>query len=413
MLSLEGWDLLTIADVTLVNKAMAARHNQLITTFDYDGDPLHLTGKFGIWSIRPGGSVSLLEVAIPIENATLKGIPGHRRPLKISGVTLLARLSLSMLPMKDNPGSQELRFDFEESAKAGDGVIGLDIEDPAETMSAAHKQILKTAAAACLSAHAADVSYVFASVKTRGSTQGAVFDMPHHDWANIATADDRHYLAIAGALSNKVKPLRNIDPKLIATKGGAYLAFSSRFFNERLLLPVVQSDFRPKSKFTLKSGAVHNARHIILGKQRKGIWTVEPIIKGLRIAAAQKALSIQAVTTADLPLGAVLTSWYQASMKFHFDKKTQTMTFKSDPSPKERHEVSMGIVSEILIGWLIRLIVLLNGKAISKLTKGLALGMQKIATPTVEATGWSGVRDFAVGHGVMDGAFVITDTRPV
>lgn len=412
MLTLEGWDLLTLADVKLVNAALAARHNELITSFDYKGDPLHLKGQFGIWQIRPGGSVSMLEVAIPIDHAVLINTHKRRQRITISGVTLLARLSLSLLPIKDSPDTQELRFDFDESAKVGDGVIGLDIEDPDDTLTETQRQILKKAAAACLAAHASDVSYVFASVKTRGSTSGAMFDLPHHDWANIATADGRHYLAIAGALSDKVAPLRNIDPALIAKEGSAYLAFSPSFFAQRLLYPVVQADFRPKAKFTAKGAGVRNAQRINLGEKKHGIWRITPIIERLTIQPGRKDLSIHAVTTAGLPLGAELISWFEAHMAFRFDPKTRSMTFVPDPHPKERHEVRMGVAAEILLGWLIRLIVALNRDAIAGLTKGMAKSMQTMTTRTVGGTGWTGVRDFELGTGVMDGAFVMTDTRP-
>ena len=413
MLTLEGWDLLTIADVKLVNAAMAARHNELITSFDYRGDPLKMSGSFGTWSIRPGGSITMLEVAIPIDQGQIEGIPNRRAPLKISGVTLLARLALSLLPIKDSPDTRELRFDFDESAKASDGVIGLDIEDPNQSLNMTERQLLKKAAALCLAAHASNVSYVIASVKTRGSTDGAAFDLPHHDWANVVTADGRHYLAIAGAFSDKVKPLRNIDPGLIATEGGAYIALSPNLFARRFLLPVMETDFRPKAQFSAGGNAVRNRHPIRLGVQKHGIWSVEPIIRSLTVGSDRTGLAIRADTTAELPVGALLSSHYAAQMAFHFDPKARTMTFRPDPKPKESHNVSMGIVSEILLGWLVRLIVMLNSDAITALTKGIAHRMQSITTSTVGPTGWSGVRDFELGHAVMNGAIVMTDTRPV
>ena len=413
MLSLEGWDLLTMADVRLVNAAMAARHNELITSFDYRGSPLAMSGRFGTWSIRPGGSITMLEVAIPVEAGRIEGIPNRRAPLDVSGVTLLVRLSLSLLPIEGMPDTHELRFDFDESARAGDGVIGLDVEDPSGILNMTEAQVLKRAAAACLAAHAGQVSYVFASVRTRGSTEGAVFDLPFHDWANVVTADGRHYLAIAGALGARATPLRNIDPGLIATAGGAYIALSPAFFAQRFLLAVMEKDFRPKTQFGAGGTAVRNRHPIRLGVQKHGIWSVEPIIRSLTVSAERTGLGIRAETTADLPLGALLRSEYAARMAFRFDPANRSMTFLPDPKPQERHDVTMAIVSDILLGWLVRLIVLLNGEAISTLTKAIGQKMQSVTTRTVGPTGWTGVRDFELGHAVMDGAVVMTDTRPV
>jgi hypothetical protein len=412
MLTMDGWDVMSLTDVTLVNAALAARGNELITEFDYREDGLRLSGRFGAWQIAPGGSMNLLFVDIPIATGKLAGLPGRVGPVNVAGLTLRVRLMLGLLPAEGAPDQNDLRFDFEASEAAGKGVLPLDILDPKGQLSAIEASMLKSAAAACLAAHGDQVTFVFASVKARGTVSTDWLDLPHHDWANVVTADGRQYLAIAGALSPPKARLQTIDPALVATPASAYVALSNRLLAERVLRPSIKTSFKPPTPFALKGTTLTSQRRIPLGVKKHGIWTIEPFIDRLSIAPAQKGLHIAAESSADLPMWSRLVSHLTLDMPFAYDAAGPSVAFRPDPKPKERHEVKCPPVLDILIGWLIRLIVSANEGALRALVHGVAGRMQMLNTKRVSAANWRGIRDFQLGAARMDGCMVLADTRP-
>ncbi len=415
MMTLNGWDTASITDVALVNESLAARQNELITEFDFREGSLHFHGRFGAWEILPGGSLQLLNIRIPIKTGRLEGLPRRPRRVDISGVSLILKIALRLLPAPDGSGKSDLLFDFENklSVNGEDPVLPLDIEDPTGRLNDMQKTMLRTAAAACLSAHGGDVSFVFASVESRGSTTTDVLATPHSDWCHVITSEGRQYLAVLGALSPPKGGINSFDPALITKPGSAYLVLSNRMFIQRLLLPTLVADFRPKTQFAANAVQVRNKRPIPLPPQKYGLSELRPIINSIVFSMKATALSVKVSTKTDIGLGAILTCNIDMTMPFVFDAKKREVSFRPDPKPKESHTANLPGILDALIGWLIRIIVGFFDQPIHDLAVSIARGMQKFNSKGVSTANWTGVRDFQVGDAALNGCLWFCDTRPV
>ena len=414
MMTLNGWDTASITDVKLVNASLVARQNELITEFDFKERNLHFQGAFGPWEILPGGSLQLLRLRIPIKNGQLKGLPGRRAPVDVSGTSLILKIALRLLPAPDGSDKRNLCFDFTSrpTNSADDPVLPLDVEDPSGRLTDLQKNLLRTAAAACLSAHGGDVSYVFASVETRGSTTTGLLATPYSDWCHVVTSEGRQYLAVVGSLTKPARGIDKFDASLIAQIGSAYLVLSNRMFMERLLLPTLNSEFHPRSKFVPKGGKIQNAHPIPLPPQKYGLTKLRPMMTKIGFAMKSAALSCVVSTKTDIGLGAVLTCNLDMTMPFSFDTKSRHVTFKPDKHPKESHTANLPGILDALIGWLVRFIVSFFDKPIHDLAVSIAHGMQRINSQKVSTANWTGVRDFEVGGASLDGCLWFCDTRP-
>ena len=412
MLNLDGWDTVTLSDVNLVNAAMVRRQNELITTFDFREGHIHIKGRFGPWQIAPGGGGRSLLVHIPIQTGDMKINAGQHIGTDISGVTLAVKLKLMLLPPEGGADRSELRFDLTADAEAGpdDPVLPVDVLDPMGKLSDFDRQILVLATAACLSAHADDVTFVFASVKTRGTSDARQLTTPFHDWGHVVTADARQYLALYGALTKPKQRPDTIDPGLIATRGSAYLAFSHRLFAERFLLPAVEQSFR-RRVFRTKGATVVNTSIIPLPPERKSGVKVHPFIDRMTLQISGKALvcHVQArATLGSLTFHCELTM----TMPFKFDAKSGELRFLPDNSPKLKYTVSLPAPFDAIIGWLVRLFVHFFDAPIRSMITGIASSIQHVASPKVSSANWSGIRDFKTGAARVDGAIWLADTRP-
>lgn len=410
MINLGGWDLITMTDAALVNQAMAARQNELIVGFEFRSDEAMLRGTFGPWRIVPGGSMGYLLVEMPVREGELR-IRGKWPRARLEGVVLKARLRLRMLPVGDRGDRREVIFDLHELGDGEEGVDAIGYDDPEDHLQQIEAMVFRRAVAACLSAHAGDVSFVVASVETRGTVKGAEFEMPHHAWGNVLTGDGRQYLALAGALTTPKAPLSTVDPGIIATPGSAYLALSRRFLMIRVVHPALESGFRPRVPFRCRGAVSESTRPVSLGKQSLSGMTVEPILRRLSVEVGDTALLARAETKTDLALGTYLTTDVRMTMPFAFDRKTGTLTFRADPDPKVSHQVHgngpFGWLAELLVG----IILAWNADALKAMTRSLAGRMQGANLREVDTSTWTGVRDFEVGGAAMKRAMVLTDVR--
>lgn len=415
MMTLNGWDTASVTDVALVNASLAARQNELITEFDFREKKLHFKGRFGAWEILPGGSLQLLNIRIPIKNGWMNGLPGRRGRTNVADTALILKIALRLLPAPDGSGKTDLLFDFTPKLAAGpdDPVLPIDVEDPKGRLDEFQSQMLRVAAAACLSAHGGDVNYVFASVQTRGTTTTELLATPYTDWCNVVTADGRQYLAVMGALSPPTAKIDRFDPNLIAKPGSAYLAISNRMFLERLLHPALEKDFRPRAKFKLAGSQIRNTAKIHLPTQHHGAITLNPVIDRIQFQPVANALSCKVSTKTDIPLGAVLSCNLDMTMPFQFDPKNRHVSFAPDKHPKESHTANLPGVLDVLIGWLVRFIVSFFDEPIRQIATSTAHSMQSMSSKKVSTANWTGVRDFQVGGTRFDGCLWFCDTRPV
>lgn len=409
-MNLGAWDTCSIVSIALVNKALEDHSEEVIKSFTYREDKMIVRGTFGAWSIVPGGSERLVNVAMPIKKGSLKY---GQRPIKLDGVTIYAQMKLRLIPAPSGD-DEELRFDTRPGANTAEAPIRVfDVDDPSEQLDKLDAADLMEVLSACLSANAEQVSFVFASVKARGTVSEAWLDCPHHDWAFVDAGADRQYLALVGGPNPRDpdKPFR-LDHTLIATKADAYFAASNRLVCSRLLAPMLNKDFRPRTTFTASGEKVRLSKHVPLaGKWQGPIW-VEPMLEGLTLTPIKNALNVVAVTRTPLPLDTSLDATVDIKMPFRRDPKTGGLSFTRDPKPKITKKLSKSGILGHTLGLIVELVVAILDKPINTMINTIAQSMQKINNPSQTPIKWRGIRDFQTDTAQLDGCLWMADLRP-
>jgi len=409
-MNLGAWDTCSVVSIDLVNQALAKHKDEVIKSFTYDEPKMNVRGTFGAWSIVPGGSERLVNVAMPIEGGRLRY---GRRPIKLAGVTVYAQMKLRLIPAPSGD-DEELKFDTRPGANTSEQPIRVyDIDDPSQKLDQLDASDLMEVLSACLSANAEQVSFVFASVKARGTVSEAWLDCPHHDWAFVDAGPNRQYIALVGGPKPRDPdaPFR-LDHTIIATKADAYFAASNRLFCERLLGPILNKDFRPKTTFVSHADTVKLTKKVNLGGKWQGPIWVEPFLERMTLNPIKNALAINAVTKTALPLHTALDATVEIRMPFQRDPKTGGLSFGRDPNPKiTKHLSKSGILGHTL-GLIVELVVAILDKPINQMINTIAQSMQKINNPTQTPIKWRGIRDFQTDIAQLDGCIWMADLRP-
>jgi len=408
MTKLYGWDTVSVIGIDLVNQALANASNQLVTDFEFKDDDLEISGRFGAWQIAPGGTLQRVNLTLPIALGKIEGWLGDA---DFSGLTLKVRVILRLLPNPDAADEHHLVFDLEESFKGEDAVEPILVEDPDERLDSNQQTALRRAVAWCLSAHAAQVSFVFASVKARGTVNADVLATDHHDWMLVDTVDGQQYLAIVGAMKRPAAA-DAIDPSLIAGAPSAVLAISKPLLVSRFLHPTMVESFKPKSPFRVKGNKVVNAKPIRLPQIQKGLTKINLTITSLTLTSGKDVLLCNAKCEAPLKLLATFYTEVKMRMPVTFDKKTGRIVVKPDPAPQETHTIKFPKVLDFLIGWLVRWIMSFFDDLIRRAVVNIATSFERLNSPQINTVKWTGIRDFKTGAVALDGDIVLKDTRP-
>ncbi len=413
-MNLDGWDTCSIVSIDLVNQALQKAAKSTIRTFSYSEDGLEISGEFDGWALVPGGTFRLVNVTMPIRSGTIR--EAGAAEVDISGVSLTAQLKLSLI---DSEGADKRNLAFDTSYQEGEGGLTppikvTDIDDPTGLLEAFDLDLVKAALTACLSANAAQASYVFASVDARSTAQAAGLACPANDWAFVDAGENRKYLALLGSLDkNRPDKAIRLDPGLMTPAAPAYFAVSQRLFLLRALLPILQQTFRPRTSFAVKGGSVQSTKPVGLGKKKIAMFTVAPVLRNVTVTPVKNALAISAVARADLPLSTHLDVTVNMKLPFHHDPKTGAMSFKPDRKPIVKHKLSKKGILGNTLGLIIDLIVALSKDAILGSVQKIATGMQALNNPTTKPVVWTGVRDFHASQARWDEGIWMADTRPV
>lgn len=411
-MNLDGWDTCSIVAIELVNQSLAKAGEKTIRTFAYREDGLEISGTFGPWSLVSGGTLRLVTVEMPISEGRI-AIDGES-PVDISGVRLRAQMKLGFID-GDSPDKRNLAFDtsYGDGRSDHDPIKVTDIEDASGDLARFDLDMVKEALTACLSHHAAEASFVFASVDARSTAKASGLACPANDWAFVDPGDGREYLALLGSLDkDRTESAIRIGPELITPAAPAYFAVSQRLFTQRALLPIIQQSFRPRTSFAIKGQSVVSTKPVGLGQRKVALFNVAPVLRQVTITPVKNAIAVRALAHADLPLSTRLDITVEMKLPFHHDPKTGAMSFKPG-APKVTHHVNKTGVIGNTLGLIVELIVSLAEKPILASISQIAKGMQAVNNPAAKPVVWEGVRDFHAGRAVWDNGIWMADTRPV
>ncbi len=418
-MDLQGWDTVSVTSMSRINESLAASADKLLTNFNFEDGGLHIQGRFGAWQIRPGGSVGLVYLEIPILEGTLDGVPG-KATQDISGTTAILEVALKLMPASDGSGRHELRFDLIiEGLRASRPLVApVRTEDPDNKLDSTSATLLTNVVAACLTANGESVSYVFASVGVSDPTKTTWLTPTDSDWCYLQLGDGSSYLAILSVVEPRpTKDLvRAVDPKILEGGGSAFFAVETSLFLKNLLTPYMSSAFRGGGSFRYNAGKkqVQSAKAIRLPKMKHGIATVSPRIDNMQLGIKGGSLVTHSKSKSDISTfvtSAVFNCDVTTTMPFFFDKKTRNIGFKPDHHPKEKHSLKLPKVLQFLVGWLVNIILEANKSSIVAAITSIAKRMQVMNTPPPAVLGWSGQRSFEVSDARLEGCFWFADQR--
>ena len=415
-MNLLGWDTTSALDISLVNQSLEAEQDRLVSQFRLQRDDMKLQGFFGPWQIVKGGSMRLLHMDMHIRSGQARKIRTRgNRPIELGGMILHVEIPLRMVPSPDGTTPARLRFIVGADDPEDVGAItALGLTDPHDRVDAMESELLQIGLTDCLSAHLDKVSYVFAEIAPHKGGSWAA--MPYLDWASLQTGDGRAYLAIFGALREptaKMEPDK-IDPELIAGEGTAYHAFSTRLYMEKVLVPWLNDNFSPKTRFAAKGNSAGLAAGPVrLPPVSTGLGQKTPYIMQLNFKLQRGGLAVSVKSTTDIGADVYVHATVGLFMPFTMDPKTGSVGLRPDPKPKvktwtEGRGIFGGLtkaVADLLIG--------LSGTNLSAIATNTARKMQSMNTPVAQPVTWTGTRGFKATKAIIDGAILVADTRPV
>jgi hypothetical protein len=163
-MNLFGWDTVFVGTIETVNQALARAGNGLIQSFSFTEEGISASGTFGAWSIVPGGSGQLLDLCLPIASGQFTPAPG--RGIDLAGINVVLRVPLRWLGAHATD-TTDLTFDLREVARRDSqdpAKISVVSVSPTNRLTPIQRSTVGHAIAQYISAHAAQVSFVFASV---------------------------------------------------------------------------------------------------------------------------------------------------------------------------------------------------------------------------------------------------------
>ncbi|GAA6189820.1 TULIP family P47-like protein [Litorivita sp. NS0012-18] len=410
-MNLSGWDFFSAVSVPMLNAALAENAARLVSDFKFKQDGIEIEGRFGPWRIVRGGSVQKLYVALPVVSGSIRGVVRRKRT-DLAGMELLVEIGLRMLPEAGGAEGHKLVFDIGQEDGANGGLAhAIDLTVPQGRLTHMQIAVVKEALTDCLNAHAEQVAFVFAHIKTRGAPEAAWLHLPHHDWANLETQDGPHFLALFGSRakpSAAMAPTR-VDPALVKGDASAYFAVSNDLYMAAQVLPWLNANFRPKAPFAKKGAVVHLAKKVKLAKA----GGYQPVLEGLSFKIAKGGLAISAQARIDLNfLGTDLMVTTDLLMPFFLDAKTGRVGLRRDPKPRQKHWVEgSGLVGKIVAAFISLFLPLFRG-LIENTVNGFAHAMQGANNPMAQPIAWTATRDFKPSRAEVRDCLWMADDRP-
>lgn len=410
-MSLNGWDVVSVVATSVINKSLRDNTQKLCTKFKYREEGLRISGTFGAWQIAPGGSPRKLIVDLPIENGTMRTSVWRKDRHSLKGMTLRVELALRLLPAPIEGGARELVFDLDRTDGLGAEipVTAIDLIDPADRLSSEDARVLMITLAACLTNHADQVSFVFASV---GALQGGVFATEHQDWAYLEAEGGGEFLALVGAIHPPSENMSadTISPAIFTKDTRASLAISGRALCELVLGPWLNENFRPKARFSANGERVRLQSPCRLPVQSRDGFRLKPVLRELLITKTERGFKFDIGAITDVEGQSVrLHTKLQMTMKFAVDNAAGTVKLVQDQKPQSKTWAEGTGFWGSLIQFIANIVLLFMQDQLAATVNGIAAGMIKLNTPTAQPVTWAGLPDFKATKITTDGFLLYRD----
>lgn len=436
-----GWDVVYASGVKSINAVLANSMEKLLATFAYSdaNTGVSISGTFGPWSIRPGGTANRINVQVPITQGTLTG--GGLTNISLNGVQPVLNVALKLAEGGNLPNSQDVAFDIQgvaaNPASAKNGEIYLATSDESGELkkrdpSGVAGQILNDCLPRCFVANKEKISYVFASV----------FTSPHDQpWLAPKVTDVTYFGSQDGAEQViAIKTLTQaswssdglpqaVDPALLnGSSSQLFYSLSKAVFLKNLVLPALPQALGngvtvDHFKFNPPTDPAHQDTCSITNTQQFGLAPVDhaginyyPVITGFNVVINNN----QIVTTASgkFDITGLAGAWVafdnlQVVNELYYNQQTQRAEFRlvsqMQPSVEKNIPWEYWLLCIFLVGLIIRGIIELVVTVVDNAVQSALTGtgnLELVSIPPSTAV-WTGLSQFKINEADLEQAFVL------
>lgn len=338
-MNLKGWDIISITPLAVLNKALKQSWKGF--DFNHKTSEYEMSGKFGVWTIVPGGSLSHVRISCPITDGVLKF---DGKEFKLGGLTAVFHVMMnffSEIQMTGENAAEDhlsLRFDLRNPQYLSDGrardagTVGDDggLVEPIDLIGGAsvYKYAILNGLADCLAASADHVKTVFADV------------VLHHDenWFNIRKCrysfldSGSPYMAILAVCTDRdisALPL-DVDVDSLDLNGkDSYYAISKEILTKNIGIPCFRAMFPDSgNSYKMENDALVNTADVSMKTISVGAIDYTPRVPRGKAKAQVRGSELHIDIekgTCDLYAGITMT--WQSYNSFSCEYKDQKLQF--------------------------------------------------------------------------------------
>lgn len=416
-----GWDTISVLNITEVNQQLHNRLSALSMTFDttwVDGfaGTYVAQGSFGPWSIT-GGSGSDIYLTLPISAGTLT-LQGKSATTDLTGMAVTVVVNLEWVPTVVDPTLKNLQFSLKSVTAPGGtrpegGIYVMGVTDPNATGFGAQ---VGAGIANTLLDNKDEITFVFAQTGVVDTATATWIEPVQSTYSyHSPSGSDQTYLAILSTTTSRdISTLTgNVDAGIASSQYPLSFVISGNLFLEHVILPALPAAFplAPPGTFTYANGAISIDQPFNLSELPVGIGYT-PNVTAMSIAIDANALK-------NTMVGAVYLDMPNAYLDFtsitnnvlSFDATTSTFSFAADPNPIESTSQDVPWYDYVLtlgaLGAAITALVLvcLESGLGSALSGGNLAG--SLASAPATSVRWQGLEQITVEAGALNDAFLL------
>ncbi len=419
-MDLQGWDTAYATTLDLINKSLA-KPEGVLTSFELDEEGMSLAGKFGAWSIVPGGSGTLLHLKIDIASGTISG--GGAPNAKLDGLSVIFEIDLLLLP-PDASKQQKLVFNFQKVGKASDKpspglIVPIKVNDPNKVLSFMQEAVLGAGIAQNLVTKAADISFAFAQVNLVPPDAASSWLTPVKcAYTYYETTAGAGYLVILSSTTNRdISGLsRNVDPALVSGTGNAFFGVSEAMFQQHVILPVLPKVYTKTDAsyfaFNAANKHINATKPIPLNGVKSGAIWYYPIIQSLDVKVSGSTVVSTVTGNCDMHMGMSMTFSVTSTSQSSFNATKATLSLAKDPKPQTSHashipwyDYLIGAIPDIIMAIVVPIIA--DGIADGLNSQVSDMDFAKLGPLSVK---WPGMKTFDISGGGLNSAFQMSGT---
>lgn len=416
-----GWDTISVLNITEVNQQLNTRLSSLSMTFDtswVDGfaGTYAAHGSFGAWSIT-GGSGSDIYLTLPITSGAL-GLQGKSETTDISGMAVTLVVNLEWVPSVVNPTLKNLQFALDSVTAPGGsrpegGIYVMGVTDPKATGFGAQ---VGAGIANALLDNKDEITFVFAQTGVVDTATATWIEPVQSTYSyHTPAGGDQSFLAVLSTTSSRdISSLTgNVDAGIASSEYPLAFVISGNLFLEHVILPALPGAFplAPPGTFVYANGAITIDQPFNLPDLPVGIGYT-PTVTAMSISIDANALknTMSGAVYLDMP-NAYLDFTSITNNVLSFDGTSSTFAFAADPNPVVStsqdvpwydYVLTLGAAGAAITA--IVLVCLESGLQTSLSGSNLA---GSLASAPATSVRWQGLEQITVEAGSLNDAFLL------